>query len=256
MKYIFLILLLLINPASAIYIENLSVGLGNGAYLKINNTNVSEFILYNSTATFEYVLNGSQIKYTSLTNKTLDSPTFFNDNFTVYTSGDAGNLNISAIMNNATDNYNLTANSLFIEYKNSSDSALVWFNYTGSYPASLTIKWNYSYPAVYFILKGYITNVLEAPIEWARIDIDSTHEFTDEDGYYTFNNITKGNYTILVRQIGYRNNTANVSLNSTNDWYNVTLSDNKMPAIKMTPGFEGLGLLIGIGLIYIIRRKT
>lgn len=224
MKTIILILVIILstNLASAIYINNLNVGLGNGAYIMVDDTNITSLVLKSSINTLEYVINGSTIDYTTLTNKTIASPSFnvTLDNFTAYVSGSAGDLNISAIMNNESEEYNLTANDIHIEYKNSSNFALVYFNYTGAYPASLTIKWNLTFSSE---LKGYVINILEAPINLARIDVNTTHVFTDGNGFYNFGNIKKGNYTILVRQIGYKNDSQLFAVNGTISWHNVTL---------------------------------
>ena len=188
----------------------------------------------------------------------MNSPSFniVLDNFTANVSGNAGDLNISVTMNNASDNYNLTANDIHIEYQDATSGALIFFNYTGLYPASLTVKWNLTW--INYDLSGYVVNILNATLNNSRVDINGTYVFTNATGYYKFSNIHQGNYTLLVRQIGYRNNSQSLELNSTKE-LNVTLVTNKFPAVRpaqrFLPGFEGLGLLVAISIIYIFRRK-
>ena len=71
---------------------------------------------------------------------------------------------------------------------------------------------------------GYVFNILEVPIQNARIDLDSGYDFTDANGYYEFTNISEGTYTILVRAIGYVNST-NLSTITSNTTMNFTLSE-------------------------------
>jgi hypothetical protein len=90
---------------------------------------------------------------------------------------------------------------------------------------------------------GYITNILEAPIQSARIDIDIQHTFTNSSGYYIIPFIPDGNYTILVRAIGYNNLTSNISILS-NSVLNYTIQERKMAVVKMSPGFDGIVMIV------------
>jgi len=109
-----------------------------------------------------------------------------------------------------------------------------------------------------FTLNGYIFNSLEYQLS-ARIDIINgsnsiAHTFTNSDtGYYSLSEIPEGNYTVLVRQIRYRNSTQDINLTE-NTNLNITINKIRMPVLKQSPGFEGMGLLFVIIFIIIIRK--
>lgn len=93
-----------------------------------------------------------------------------------------------------------------------------------------------------------------------RVDIDSTsmdyewREYTFSDGYYELNNVSDGDYTILARQIGYRNATSTMAI-SANTEMNFTLSERKPTTVSM-PGFSAIsGLFILAVTIIIVRMK-
>lgn len=263
MKLLIIILLLFtisVSMSDAAYMNNTKISLDNGAYITVMNTNFSSLKKYGEASdpqyTLEYTINGSRIRYTTETNKTLTSPAFnvILDNFSVNVAGDVGFINFSAVMNNATDIYNFTSSAIYVEGRNASIDRVVYFNYTGLYPTNFVVSWSKYWG---HNLSGYVMNTLEFYFEGARVDLtNQSRVFSDEDGYYSFPNIRNGNYTILFRQIGYRNSTSNITINSSDLFYNVTMSENKMPAIKMSPGFDGIGILLAIIIIFILRKMS
>ncbi len=132
-------------------------------------------------------------------------------------------------------------------------SVYVIYNTNGT---SNTITWTVTVVgAGGLILSGYVNNSIQFYLKGTRVDLNgANYIFTDAGGYYEFTNLDEGNYTILVRQVGYRNNTNEINL-TTSEFYNVTLSENKMAAVRATPGFEGVGVLLVIAIIIVFRRK-
>ncbi len=148
MKLLLVIILVLMSAgiAEATYINDQAFGLGNGAYITVNTTTIDDVNQLACCDNNELMMriNGSMTNYTAGVNKTLTSVTFNNvtDNFTIPVSGAAGYLNFSAIMANASNSYNLTANGAFVESRNTTADGKVWFNYTGD--ATLSVTWNSS----------------------------------------------------------------------------------------------------------------
>jgi len=138
-----IILIISIGIAEAAYVNDEAFGLGNSAYITVNTTTFDNLTCCDSN-TLSFGINGSTTNFTAGTNKTLTSITLNNatDNFTVQASGIAGYLNFSVIMKNASSIYDFTANGAFVESKHTTAGKLVWFNYTGNYPTTLTVAWN------------------------------------------------------------------------------------------------------------------
>ncbi len=142
----FLVLIIASGIAQATYVNDQAFGLGNGAYITVNTTTIddSNQLACCDNNQLMMRINGSMTNYTAGVNKTITSVTFNNvtDNFTIPVSGVAGYLNFSAIMANASNSYNLTANGAFVESRNTTADGKVWFNYTGD--ATLSVTWNSS----------------------------------------------------------------------------------------------------------------
>ena len=109
-------------------------------------------------------------------------------------------------------------------------------------------------------LSGYVQNTLEYPVYQARVDFNGSHVFTDVNGYYNFSNINYGNYTFLCRYIAasiggghFANYTKNISI-SGDTILNVTIQE-KGYVVPVTPGFEGIGLISILGILFVIGRK-
>jgi len=106
-------------------------------------------------------------------------------------------------------------------------------------------------------LNGTINNTYGINIQNARIDFNGSYVISTSDGYYSFSNIQNGSYIILVRQIGYNNKSQSVSI-SDNKTLNLTLLEKMggMPVEdKGIPGFERIFAIIGLLIIYMLRRK-
>lgn len=264
---IFTLIISTVGIGEAAYMNNTKIGLDNGAYITVMDTNFSSLKKYGAGETpeftLEYTLNGSaslngssRVRYTTNTDKTITSPTYnvTLDNLSVNITGTAGFINFSVMMNNDTDLYNFTSNAVFVSNQNATDEKIVYFNYTGAYPTNLSVSWSKYWG---YDIDGYVTNVLEFYLEGARIDFTGKSKvFTDANGYYIITNIKKGNYTMLVRQIDYRNYTQSINItNFSKNNVNVTLQEVPYPVIKASPGFDSIGLLMGIMLIFILRRK-
>lgn len=149
MKLLLAVILVLMSAglANATYINDNAFGLGNGAYITVNSTTIDDVNqLACCDAGLMLRINGSMTNYTVGTNKTITSVTFNNvtDTFTVPVSGTAGYFNFSAIMHNASNSYNLTADGSFVEARNTSVSGYVWFNYSMTTAKTLVVSWNSS----------------------------------------------------------------------------------------------------------------
>ena len=118
-----------------------------------------------------------------------------------------------------------------------------------------TINWTVSMNVTGGLsLSGYVNNSLGYTPVGSRIDLSNNYTFTDSSGYYTFTNITEGNYTLLARQIGYRNNTQNITVES-NLEVNITMQEKMLPAIKVSPGVDSIGLIGLISIVFLWRSK-
>lgn len=135
----FLVLIIVSGIAQATYINDQAFGLGNGAYITVNTTTIDDV---NQLACCDYGLmlriNGSMTNYTAGANKTITSVTYnkVTDTFALPVSGEAGYINFSVIMNNASTSYTLSDGTI----KSTQSDKSIWFNYTGSYPVTLTVS--------------------------------------------------------------------------------------------------------------------
>lgn len=86
-----------------------------------------------------------------------------------------------------------------------------------------------------------------------RVDIDSTsmdyqwREYTLEDGYWEFDNLSEGNYSLLFRSVGYRNYTQNITLSS-NLTINATMIEMRYPTLISLDS----GIIIGVVVLALI----
>jgi len=105
--------------------------------------------------------------------------------------------------------------------------------------------------AVY--IYGYVYNVLEVPLQNARVDlVGGGHSLSDATGYYNIS-IPAGQTELLSRAIGYRNNTKTLVV--TNDTQqNFTLLERTAGTVT-TPGFSGIAMIFICALIYYTVRK-
>lgn len=113
-------LLITVSIVGATYINDESFGLGNGAYVTLNNTTLDNLTCCSSDTLF---LNISEkaVSFTAGTNKTVTNPTYSGDNFTFDISGTSGYFNFTYTMSN---------------------SSIGWYNYTGTYPTTISVVWN------------------------------------------------------------------------------------------------------------------
>jgi hypothetical protein len=119
-----------------------------------------------------------------------------------------------------------------------------------------TINWSVNvFGMSNLTLSGYVTNILNAPIQNARVDFNSNFVLTNATGWYNFSNISEQSYTMLTRQIGYRDNSSLLYIDD-NSTFNVILLEQKSAGnVVQEPGFESIFAVIGILVIYYLRRK-
>lgn len=104
-----------------------------------------------------------------------------------------------------------------------------------------------------YTLTGFAFNVLEQPLQNIRIDVNGNHTFTDGAGYYTFTTIIENNYTVLARGVSFSDQSQNINLNA-DQMLNFTMTE-RMVGVKGSPGFEGIGLLAMMSIIYLYGKK-
>jgi len=111
----------------------------------------------------------------------------------------------------------------------------------------------YNYSEVH----GYVYNVLELPIQNAKVDVTNmgnTHiAYTDASGYYTIPDYIEGDSHMLVRAIGYQNATYSHYHNETH-WQNFTLKEKEASTVSAS-GFDLISILFIMVITYIVRRK-
>lgn len=132
-----LLIIMMSGIVEAVYVNDESFNQGNGIYLTIMNATVDNITCCISNTLYMNVSNHS-ITFTAGANKTVTNPSFISDNYTFTASGTAGYLNFSATMTNTTSSYNLASNNVIVESKSTINNN-IWFNYTGTYPATLSI---------------------------------------------------------------------------------------------------------------------
>lgn len=120
---------------------------------------------------------------------------------------------------------------------------------------SNTITWNVNVlGSCCYTIEGFVANSLELPLQNARVDFNGSYVFTDAMGNYSFSNGGEGIQPILVRAIGYSNNTQ--SVNITNDTVlNIMMRERTSGGVKASPGFGGIGLLAVVVVIYLYGKK-
>lgn len=100
-------------------------------------------------------------------------------------------------------------------------------------------------------LSGYVFNSLSAPIHNARVDFNGNTDFTDDNGSYSFTNINEGTYTVLARQVGYKNNSVSYFINDSTP-LNFTMKEKG--SVQTAPGFDMAGVLL-VSLFMLLRRR-
>ena len=145
MKLLWVILVVVIATsgiAQAAYMNDEALGLGNGAYITVNQTTFDNLTCCDSNI-LSFGINGSYLNLTAGTNKTTTNPSFVSDTFTIPLSETTGYFNFSVKMANVSNSYNLSDGS-FVESKNTSVSGYVWFNYSFTTAKTLVVSWNSS----------------------------------------------------------------------------------------------------------------
>ncbi len=150
---------------------------------------------------------------------------------------------------------NCTANTY--AYKNFTSTGIQTVSIIGSNVngSTQTITWTITVTGINNItLSGYVQNSLELKLQNARIDLNSNYTFTDINGYYSFNNINENTYIVLVRAIGYENNSVSIEINS-DKIHNFTIKERVWGGTMVTPGFEVI-LSIIVFLILFVSKNT
>jgi len=140
-------------------------------------------------------------------------------------------------------------------YKNFTSTGIktVLVNGTNTNGTTQTVTWTITVQgATGLTLSGYVYNVLDVPLENARIYFNGTSNLTNNIGYYEFTNVTGDTYAVVARAIGYRNqtNTSSVEVNTT---INFTMNERKAP--MKAPGFGILLLFISLISIYSYMKR-
>lgn len=104
-----------------------------------------------------------------------------------------------------------------------------------------------------YTLNGTVINAIDLPLQNAKVEINGSSDYTDVNGYYSFDNLTEANYEVLSRAIGYSNNTQTIILSS-NQTLNFTMKE-RMNGVKASPSFEGIGLVGVISILYLYSFK-
>ena len=142
--FIYLIgIALIIGVASAdvSIVDDTLFNLGNGAFIKVlavqNSTNITVYSSTNSPAsTLQFYINGTAIRFTANTNKTLSNISYDNatDVVTYTGNGTDGYLNVSTRMQVSSVNYGLKVDGVVDQRQQSNATGWVTFNYTGWSP--------------------------------------------------------------------------------------------------------------------------
>lgn len=101
-------------------------------------------------------------------------------------------------------------------------------------------------------ISGYIINVIDLPVENARIDINDEFTYTDSVGYYEIQNITSGTYDVTVRAIGYSNKYDSVDMTNSSI-SNYTMREKTNPT--KAPGFEVIPSLVTFIIVLFLTKK-
>ncbi len=142
-RIILLFLILVVNTASAqvSIVNDTLFNTDNGAFIKVlavqNSTNITIFKSSDSPAsTLQFYINGTPIRFTANTNKTLSNISYNSatDVVTYTGNGVTGYLNVSARMNLTQTVYNLKVDGTINQTIESDGTGWVTFNYTGWSP--------------------------------------------------------------------------------------------------------------------------
>ena len=108
---------------------------------------------------------------------------------------------------------------------------------------------------VYYTVSGYVKNVLEFPLEDARVDqVGGNYSFTDAAGYYSIV-VPAGDRDILGRAIGYENLTKSISV-SGNTALNMTLPEFRPPDYtSLIESILGIVVVLMALIIVAVKRK-
>jgi len=221
MKLLFAVVLIAsIGLAQAAYVNDEAFGLGNGAYITVNQTTFD-----NLTCCVDYKLllnvSGSALTFTSGINKTITNPTWNNDNFTFNVSGTAGYINFSTTMLNASNSYSLTANGVFVESRNTTTENVVWFNYTGD--AILSVTWDTPPTSITgltnttgnFWHNWTWTNPADGDFNHTLIYINGNFVISQSATFYNFTASAHNSSTISIRTVDTAGNVDQTWVNHT-----------------------------------------
>ncbi len=253
--YIYLIALaLMVGVASSqvSIVNDTLFNLNNGAFITVlapqNSTNIT---IYNSTdspaSTLQFYINGTPIRFTANTNKTLSNISYNNvtDVVTYTGNGTDGYLNVSALMNLSLKYYNFKVDGIISQTLQSSNSGWVTFNYTGwsqsqhdfeisIIPPSVTSNTNSVYVAnnSLLALNATITNSGHS-VNNATVNVSSVNStinqavLTNQSGFWINNSITADR--------GDTNGFVNLTITAYDNANNVNNSINMTVEIDATP---------------------
>ena len=72
-------------------------------------------------------------------------------------------------------------------------------------------------------LNGKVTDVTNAALENVKITIDSMIEYTDKNGFFTFSNLTKKEYFVLIEMLGYKTEKIQIDLDHSTKFVSISL---------------------------------
>jgi len=124
---------------------------------------------------------------------------------------------------------------------------------TNDYGTTQTITWNLTIGLSGLVLDGYVNNTLGAPIQYAKMSLDSNSKFTNDTGYYVFTDLGDGDYTMTVQAIGYTSQTSSVALTG-NKTLNFTLVESAGGAATDNDEVLAIGLMGGLVFAYAFTR--
>ena len=172
----------------------------------------------------------------------------------------ANNLSLVFIINNTFTDLDITHNGVYFDANFSSEP---YYSDTLQYTLKIVAVDDEGYTSESWLgcnftltptvnISGYITNILELPIENARIDINSNYVFTNSSGYYEIFEIIPGLNNITIRAIGYSNKYDRINMINTSI-SNYTLKERRSPSKAPCFGFI-LSLIIILTVAFITRK--
>ena len=113
-------------------------------------------------------------------------------------------------------------------------------------------------PPVTYTLSGYVLNYLNTSIPNTRLDLNNTYVVSNSSGYYLTELGAAGDYSILVRSVGYQNytTTQNISTNTSLNFMLVEktwVTESEAESVSINYSILG-GLLGGVLVMSMIRR--